>query len=147
MATDEARQYFAFYLMGRDEAEANLEESHEVNYKPLADSVLAGEDIREVAMGAARKEKLPDPDMRAWCSSSRKLRKEIDEAGGDRARAYKQYTQGYIDQLALGIELEILNAIDGDDEEDEDEDEDPGEEDDDGDDDDESPPGTVRRPT
>lgn len=115
------REYFDFYLMGRDEADEAMDDQ-EVDYASLGAGVVAGEDVREVAMGAARKVGVAEKDMAAWRKSSRRLRKAIDDAGGDTARAYRLYSQGYIDGLAHGIEDEILTAIGDEDDVDQDDD-------------------------
>jgi hypothetical protein len=126
------REYFDFYLMGRDEAEDDADNDREIDFAALGKSVVAGEDVREVAMGAARKAGVEETDMAAWRKSSRRLRKAIDDAGGDTARAYRLYSQGYIDGLAHAFELEILSAIeDGDDDAQDDEGDEPDDADDD----------------
>lgn len=134
--SDPNRDYFEFYLMGRDEAQQDAED-FDVDFAELGKRVLesvepltrgtpGGPTVRELAMVTAREESKKALDsMQAWEASSRKLRRLIREAGGDVALAYRLYTSGYIDELAIVFENEILDALV--EEEDEDEDEEDGE--------------------
>jgi hypothetical protein len=148
---DPKREYFEFYLMGRDEAQDDASEL-ELDYAEMGKRVVDSSDgpvnVRDVAMVAAKDAAKPTvtESVATWKSSSRRLRKEIDLAGGDAARAHKLYCAGFIDELAHEIEGEILQAIanegeveDGDDDADKDE----GGEDEDDDDDDGPRSGNV----
>jgi len=118
--SEENRLYFDFYLMGRDEAQDDFED-REIAQIPAAVARVIGEEesIRSVSYGIAeaiaRTELEGNGKSVEWRKSSRKLRRAIDDAGGDITRAYTLYCAGYRDELASQIENEILNAIDEDD--------------------------------
>lgn len=141
------REYMYFYLIGRQEDEL----TSEVDLTALAERVLAGEKMRDVtyqvALDAAKANE-HNGHRRDWLIDNRD---EIAEAGGDENKAYALYQQGCVDELAHGIENDLMGEIiellddielgeaggDADDEEDEEEewDEDTRDEDDDEEDD------------
>lgn len=136
---DQNRKYFDFYLMGRDEAQDaadDIEDLPTIDIEDLARRTVASisvvsapgvPNLRDLAMVAAKDcaAAALEP-MKDWLEASRRLRREIKEAGGDTGLAYKLFTAGYIDELAQMIENEVLVAI-SEDEDDDDEEEDEGE--------------------
>jgi len=148
MAKNPHREYFEFYLQGRDEASDDGAEL-DIDYAELGKRVVAGESVRDVAMETAKKhckELWSDGQLLVWKKSSRRLRQDIDAAGGDASRAYNLYCTGFVDEIATEVEGRTLEAIAAEDEE-EDEDEAEEEDEEEDEDEDEDEGDLVRRPS
>lgn len=136
------RFYFYFYLIGRREDDSDIH----VDMEPLANQVLSGRPVHDVATEAAKRAL---SQLEIDGSKSRWVRdnsEEIVEAGGSESLAWDRYFGGRLESLAqdlengvLGEMEDILDSIeDGDDEGSEDDDpEDEEEDEDDPEDDDE----------
>ena len=113
----EDRAYFEFYLMGRDEAADDFEDrDFDEQLTTMAAEVVAiTASVRTASYGLAEGIVRTELETRgksvAWHKSSRRLRRDIDEAGGDISRAYGAYCAGYRDELAALIEGEVISMI------------------------------------
>ena len=99
--------YLYFYLMGRRDEELPCS----IDLKPVADRMLAGEKLRDIAHDVAERAAAAaelDGYQTAWL---RDFKEEIEEAGGDAKRAYAQYRMAQIDELAGSLETEILQHV------------------------------------
>lgn len=99
------RAYVDFYFDGRDNPLAA-----ELDFEPLAKKFLAGQGVRDIALGAAReicKALEIDGSEKIW-AKKRANRAAIEVAGGDASKAYAMYQAGRTEQLACDLEADIL---------------------------------------
>ncbi len=101
------REYLYFYLIGRRDDEIACS----IDLELLAERVFSGQPLREVTAEfaeSAMKAAELDGFKRTWL---RDYAAEIEEAGGDRERAYQFYRQGQVDELASSLEPEVLQQV------------------------------------
>lgn len=98
-----------FYMIGRDHP---LDDEFDVD--ELAQRVVAGEKVRDVAHAAAVAADLPKktPENRKLWAKKREIKGALEDSLLDEASAYGFYHDGVIDQTAHDLEPDILEAID-----------------------------------
>ena len=135
MSIDKA--YALFYIEGREEKILK----NDIDTAQLAEKFLDGADLRTLCIDAARVAAKPlevGRRKKDWIEDSKE---DIDEAGGDADKAYANYLEGRVDELASDLESDVIEdltaMISGEDDEDgEDEEDDEEDDDKEGDDDD-----------
>jgi hypothetical protein len=130
------REYIKFYLWGRDDttgvdADFDIEE--------LAERVMKGGDLRETLVKAVTDASKVHEHARAKREWIEEHQTDIQSAGGDADKAYKEYVRGLVDETVCQLEPDVLEAMrdelgdygfdDEDDDEESDEDDDDNDED------------------
>jgi hypothetical protein len=123
--------YWDFYLMGREERVAKYK--RDIDLDALERQVKASDaSMHQVILAECEQVCAPlrtAREQRKWVAVPG-IASDIKEAGGDESAAYTAWCHGRIDELALVIERDLLDAMSPDDGDDEDEDEEDDEDED-----------------
>lgn len=95
----------SFYIEGREKPF-----HYAFDLEPLAERVLAGENVRVVAREAIddiAKSYARDGSEKQWQKGA-KVRRAISELGVDEHAAWTHYMQGQVEAAAIALEAEIL---------------------------------------
>lgn len=120
------RDYLIFYLQGRQDV---LDEGIdvEVDMQPLADRVMAGESVNDVALEAA-KQLLAPLALKDKTEVLADLDEQVVDLGGDKDLAWKNFSAGRLDETKVILEEQIIEImwedLGGEDPEDDEDDED-----------------------
>lgn len=118
-------EYMIFYVLGRED---DLLDDKDVDANVLAEEIMEGADLRTtlITAGTTLAAPLAMTEKREWIKDHRA---DIDESGGDADEAFRCYQNGRIDAYAHALEIDVVEAMIGEEEDDEDEEEDDEEDD------------------